>query len=78
MVQPKTFLTPHFETPEDIATNRGEDTSGRSSTIVQTLTPIGRTIAEISVPPPKQLQQMTHPTNRILALRLLDKNARYF
>jgi len=53
----------HLETAKDIATKGEKLRPEHSSTIVQNFTPIGATVAEISV-----------PDKRTLALRLLDNN----
>ena len=49
MVNVKPFFDPHLETPEDIATERGEALSSprHSSIIMLNVKPIGVTVAEI-------------------------------
>jgi len=54
-------MTPHLETPKDIATERGEATSEMQLCHVENSTLISHTVAEISVPGwmhPTQLQQI--------------------
>jgi len=43
-------MTPHLETPKDIATERGEATSEMQLCHVENSTLISHTVAEISVP----------------------------
>ena len=62
------FLTPRLETPKDIAAKGEQLVPGHSSAIVQIFTPIGHTVAEISVPCRQKhthTQQVIYQTNRI-------------
>jgi len=54
MVHPKPFLTPHLETPEDIASKGQKSRLNDRFTVTQTFTSIGCISAEISVPKHKE------------------------
>ena len=54
MVRLKPFLTPHLETPKRHSHRKEKLCPGHSSTVMQNFTPIGGTVAEISVPRQKQ------------------------